>query len=700
MNRPAQKRVLILLAASTLATAAFAQIAAPKPTPAPDKPKEYDLYTMAYVTVTADAPTTSESNLTSEITAEEIAARNVRTVAEALEFAPGLRVTSGRKSEPNVSVHGFDQSRIAVLIDGVPYYETNYGKLDLNQIPVDNVARIEITKGAASVLYGANAMGGVINIVTKKPAAKPFTGAQLEVGENQSHALSITHGQKRGDWSYWFNVAHRKSEGWDLSSDFEPRDGKITQQNPKKVTTTKLEDGGMRDNSDVESTDVWAKVGRETESGAAYWVNLHYLDLDKGAPASLDSTSVFLKRPRFSQFARIPTYQDTGLDVDIRQPIGERFAVKGKLFYHTHVDDYVSYADQWYKTKIATSRYKDYLVGGSLIGELEVASNNHLRMSVNYKGDNHRERDDSYLPFAESSSLTGSVGIEDDWKISERLSVLAGVSRDWFDVDSAKRNITSSANGDYVRQDELATPSTSSWNPMLGVTYRLADATRLFATAGRKTRFPTLGQLYSTKSGNTELEAERSDNLTVGVARPFGGFANVELSAFYYDIADMISRDGSTVLDQYRNFAQVRMLGGELSVVLYPASNVVVHVDYTYNKAENRSDPRASDFVTNVPEQRAGFGLRVAVPAWQMRFDITGLYMGEVYSSLPTPKYPTDPEKKVDSYFLTDLKVAKDLSDAIEAYLAVRNALDVDYEPEYGFPGQGRSFGLGVSVKL
>ena len=81
------------------------------------------------------------------MTAEEIKARNARTVAEALATTPGIRVSTGRKNEPNVSIHGFDQSKILVLIDGVPYYETNYGKLDLNQIPTDNIARIEVTKG-------------------------------------------------------------------------------------------------------------------------------------------------------------------------------------------------------------------------------------------------------------------------------------------------------------------------------------------------------------------------------------------------------------------------------------------------------------------------------------------------------------------------------------------------------------------------
>ena len=65
----------------------------------------------------------------------------------------------------------------------MPYYETNYGKLDLAQIPTDNIARIEITKGVASVLSGANALGGTINIISKTASATPYTQLLAEGGD-------------------------------------------------------------------------------------------------------------------------------------------------------------------------------------------------------------------------------------------------------------------------------------------------------------------------------------------------------------------------------------------------------------------------------------------------------------------------------------------------------------------------------------
>jgi len=116
--------------------------------------------------VTAEADQVDQTSLTVAVTAEQIQPRNAKNVAEVLSAVPGLRVSTGRKNEPTVYVHGFDQTRVQVLIDGVPYYESNYGKLDLAQIPTDNIARIEITKGVASVLSGANALGGTINIIS------------------------------------------------------------------------------------------------------------------------------------------------------------------------------------------------------------------------------------------------------------------------------------------------------------------------------------------------------------------------------------------------------------------------------------------------------------------------------------------------------------------------------------------------------
>jgi len=95
----------------------------------------YESYSLGEVYISSEKqPVTKEASITNEITAEDMKATNSRTVAEALANTPGVTVITNGRNEPMVSIHGFfDQSRILVLIDGVPYYETERGYLDLNQ---------------------------------------------------------------------------------------------------------------------------------------------------------------------------------------------------------------------------------------------------------------------------------------------------------------------------------------------------------------------------------------------------------------------------------------------------------------------------------------------------------------------------------------------------------------------------------------
>lgn len=134
----------------------------------------YEAYSLGDVYVKEGKPLIDQQvTITNVVTVEDIQATNSRTVAQALAHVPGIVTTTGAKNQPRVSIHGiFDQSKVLVLIDGVPYYETYFGFLDLNQFPTDNVAKIEVTKGAASVLYGTNAKGGVLNIILAKTPAE------------------------------------------------------------------------------------------------------------------------------------------------------------------------------------------------------------------------------------------------------------------------------------------------------------------------------------------------------------------------------------------------------------------------------------------------------------------------------------------------------------------------------------------------
>jgi outer membrane receptor protein involved in Fe transport len=397
---------------------------------------------------------------------------------------------------------------------------------------------------------------------------------------------------------------------------------------------------------------------------------------------------------------RFKEYNDWGLDLSGQQKITDRFSLKGKVYYHNHVDELVSYSDQTYSKDIATSRYEDYLVGGYLIGELKPVDWNTIRGSFNYRGDSHKQRDDDYLPYEKFFSWTGSAGIEDEIYFTKKFSAVIGASYDWFNVTDAHRNITDSS-GNLTSQTELDTPDTKdSFNPMIGLNYSFADSTKFFASAAKKTRFPTLQQLYSSTSGNQDLDAEEAINYTVGVSRSLTKYAWGEVAFFWHDISDYIMRTSADKTSPYMNAGDIRMYGVEVSTEFYPLESLTLKIGYTYNHAEDRSDDRVTDKVTYVPKHTFSAGVQYTVPYIGTRIDVNGLATSMVYSQLPTPSSPTQEEIRTSGYFVLNARLTQKITKNIEAYVAANNLFDTNYESESGYPALGRNLYAGLTFKF
>jgi iron complex outermembrane receptor protein len=665
--------------------------------------KDYQEFNLGEVYVTSGKPpTVQEMAITNEVTAEEIQATNSHTVAEALTYVPGVRVSTGRKNQPQIQIHGLGQNRILVLIDGVPYYETKYGFLDLNQIPVDNVAKIEVIKGAPSVLYGPNALIGVVNIITKKGTEKIAAQATVEAGPNYTNRESLSHGWKTGMLNYWLSYGHQQTDGWRMSDDFH---AVIGNQSPG-IHPVVLEGGGLRNNSDFNQHSVWAKVGIEPSEGSEYFVNAHYITREKGDPPSIFGGQHFTTFPAFSAiYDRITKYDNWGIDFSGQQKIFDQFTLLGKVFYHNHADDYTSYTDLTYDQEMAVSNFKDYTVGGYAIGDYRPIEWDAIRFSFHYKGDSHKQRDDESLPFEDYFSTTGSVGLENEFNLIKNLSVVVGVSYDWFDVTKARKTVLTGG----VHQEPAGNPDlVDSIDPMIGVTYSFPDTTKVFGSIARKVRFPTLDQLYSSKGGNLNLKPEKAINYTLGVSRSFSRYAQGEAAWFYHDLTDFISRDANPIenpLAQFQNFANIQMTGVELSGQVTPLKDfslwedLTLWADYTFNYARDRSSGHVTDKVVNVPKHKVDVGMHLTIPYIETGLDVVGVYMGKIYTQLPYPAKPNTPIQKVDDSFTMNFRISKVFFKHFEAYVAINNIFDADYESEYGFPAPGRNFYFGVSAK-
>ncbi len=665
-----------------------------------------DTFTLGEIVVTEKKISIADTAISTTLTSEDIKSTNSKTVAEALEYAPGVSVTWGRKNEPEISVHGFGQEKTLFLIDGIPYYETYYGKLNLDQIPIDIISKIEITKNAPSVLYGANAQIAVVNVITKKGTTKPTHSLTAEIGENDTHHLSFAHGNQVKNINYWFNFVQDKSDGWRLSDDFEPEIATKSKKKSEDVAGDGiLENGGFRNNVDFERNKFWGRIGLVPTNQSEYFISFHTIQSEFGHPPSTSEYKIFLRdndKAAFSSFSRFQDYDDWGVDFSGKQKISNELTFRGKLFYHNHKDQYVSYDGPDYINEIATATYKDELLGGALISDFSFADWHMGHISLNYRGDMHKATDDVYLPYNEYRSHTGSIGTEHKFFTNDGLSVFVGCSYDWFRVSDAEDYELDDDDYFIGQKDVETTDTTSEFNPMIGLNYDLKE-TQFYGSVAKKTRFPTLSQLYSSKGGNSDLNSEESINYTLGVKRNVSQWCTVEISGFYHDISDWISRDyyedDYTGIELYENMEKISMKGFEAGLYLTPHDYCQLNLNYTYNDAENESRKRVTDRVIGVPENKVDWGCTVTIPKILAKITLSGYYMDNMYEQLPTTANPDDDTIKTHAYWIVNGRITtKKYLDLFKAYVEVNNIFDKDYEQGEGFPGPGRNFCVGLNA--
>jgi outer membrane receptor protein involved in Fe transport len=650
-------------------------------------PKNYEAYDLGELYVKGEKLPTSEQ-VTEEtvITEEEIEATHSQNVADALSHVPGITVMTGAKNTPSISLQGLNQTETLILIDGVPYYETSYGFLNLNTIPVFMIDKIVVQKGVSSVLYGPNSMAGVINIITKKPTERPSLDAKAETGDYREFEGAISHGMKKGIFSYWFGYDHQQSDGWYLSHDFQPTTT-IVEYRPGGNKAYVLQDGGVRNNSYFNMDSVWGKVGIEPTPGSEYYLNMHYITSNFGAPASLSnyfSPMVFPSPPAFSQLWTWPAYNNWGADLSGQQKVTDQLTFKGKLFYHNHVDVGDFFYDPDLTQEIARSTYKDNMEGGSLLGEYNVLPIDTLRAAFNYRRDDHQEQAAIGVPYLESVSYTGSVSVENQFDPIKPLSIVAGVAYDWWNV----------ASEDLTEPSE--TPSANKVDPMVGATYTLPDTTKLFASWAGKERFPTLQQLYSSKGGNPDLLPEHSYNYVLGASRGITQYAKAETSFFVHDVSDMINRNSPVPTSPYLNYGKIFIWGAEATAQIFPAKDLSFGVGYTYTNATDESPNTPTSRVDYAPSSKVDLNAKYLIPVLKVQTDFTATYVGRMWDELPSASQPTTPSVRTGDYFIVGARISKVFYNHFEAYFVVQNLFDKNYEEQVGFPAPGRMLFAGV----
>ena len=151
----------------------------------------------------------------SVITKEEIEAKNIKTVQDALKSLTGVTINKSCSSwgnKGNIEIQGLNAKYTLILVDGQKIHG-GMDAVDVQSYPIEMIERIEVVKGPASALYGSDAIGGVVNIITKFAPEKPAFTVSTAFGSRRTQIHEVSGGFKTGKLGSSLSFAHRESDG-------------------------------------------------------------------------------------------------------------------------------------------------------------------------------------------------------------------------------------------------------------------------------------------------------------------------------------------------------------------------------------------------------------------------------------------------------------------------------------------------------
>ncbi len=212
---------------------------------------EPEIFTMGEVVVTANRFEEKLRNVPMRmhvISKRQLELQSATSADELIQYLPGVMISRSFgifSTKSTVSMRGLggnEQSRVLVLMDGVPVNKADGGSVNWNLVNTDMIDRIEVVKGPNSSLYGGNAMGGTINLISKRPD-KPFSlRASLEYGTFQTVGgrISLSGQAFRKEQRFWY---------WSLAGHYRQSDGYITQSKADQLVNPYITKSNLTENS-------------------------------------------------------------------------------------------------------------------------------------------------------------------------------------------------------------------------------------------------------------------------------------------------------------------------------------------------------------------------------------------------------------------------------------------------------------------
>lgn len=661
-------RLCLLLAA--LPQAVWAQSSAEAPA-SPVRPGQvFNLGTVAVTGSKAQLGDMPQELIGSALSGQDIQRFGKETVGDAVNLLPGVSLSGNSRNELMVSVRGFDARQVPLFIDGVPVYVPYDGYVDFARFSTADIAGIQLVKGFSSISYGPNALGGAINIVSRRPSRAAEGDVFAGVGTGGERKVGLNVGTRQGDWYLQGSLASREADGFRLSKDFQP---------------TPTEDGGLRDNSDRRDRKRSFKVGWTPRASDEYALSYYKQEGRKGQPPTTLSSGV--------RYWRWPYWDKESLYFVSRSALTAHETLKLRVYEDRFENEVDSFTDASYsklKTSgqgsVSTGRsiYHDRSRGAAVELESQRLDAHQLRAVLQYKKDRHEEVDGNAVRGALFEDSLQTLGIEDLWTLAPGWDLALGLAR--HELKPASVYSASSAYG-------LPQASKAN-NAQLGLFHALGAGQRVYASLSSKTRLPTLKDRYSQRLGsyveNPALGPERSLNAELGWQWKPAEASQLDLALFSSEADDRIQsvfvKGGSSCSAatpcQMRNVGKTRVQGVEASAKTSLAAWLDVGGNLTVMEQKNLSDPATR--LTNSPNGKL-FAWATARVGRGVELQASVEHAGQRWVSNTAA---------VGAYTVVGLRARWTPLRALRLELGVENIGDKLYEQDLGFPAPGRTWTL------
>jgi outer membrane receptor for ferrienterochelin and colicins len=484
----------------------------------------------------------------SVLDATEIRQRNAMVLDDALRYIPGVNMTGFQVNIRGSS--GYSRgagSRVLMLLDGIPFITGDTGELNFETVPIGQVDRIEVVKGASSALYGSNALGGVINIITKGIPETPSTVVRFFGGMYNKPTYQ--------QWE-WSSAKDRFLNGQSISHAYRSGDLGVS------LFASRQFDDGYRANDYRRRYNFFVKVKEDYTQSSALTMTfgllyqyggqyLYWRSLDSALIPTIPQANDNVKSIRYFTTAQYNTVIDEGFGITTRA-----------MWFHN---------DWGFETRAGIGRAESVADDFRLQSEATLIPNTTHTLTFGIDGNVDLVGGDVI-----GQRLLGGFAVfaQDEIGLAEPLTLTLGARYDFTSV-----GVTSPG---------------GSLNPKIALAYTPLEGTTVRASYGRAFRVPSVAEAFLMAGFNNiiarpneDLKPERSSSYEVGVSQRLGEFGTFDLAAFRSDFTNLIevmpAVEENALRFQWQNVADARIQGVETSLKLGLFNGALQYnLGYTY----------------------------------------------------------------------------------------------------------------------